>query len=96
MLPLPQTLTHGQASATLRTLLQTWRAQAGATVVVVDAAALTRFDSSALAVLLEFRRTVMAKGQSFSVRGLPKQLADLASLYGIEALLPADSVAPVK
>lgn len=95
MLQLPPTLTQVQATACLRTLLLALRAQAGQPVVV-DASALTRFDSSALAVLLELRRAVLALGQSFSIQALPTRLADLAALYGIETLLPADSVAPVK
>lgn len=95
MLQLPQTLTQVQATACLRALLQALRAQAGQPVVV-DASALTRFDSSALAVLLALRRATLALGQSFSIQALPIQLANLAALYGIETLLPADAVAPVK
>jgi len=50
---------------------------------------LNRFDSAALAVLLEFRRESLALGKRFSVHGLPARLADLATLYGIIELLPA-------
>lgn len=87
MLVLPQELTQAQASACLRMLLQGLRAQSGPQVVV-DATALSRFDSAALAVLLEFRRESLAQGKRFSVRGLPERLADLAALYGIVELLP--------
>lgn len=87
MLVLPQELTQAQASACLRMLLQGLRSQAGPQVVV-DATALSRFDSAALAVLLEFRRESLALGKRFSVRGLPARLADLAALYGIVELLP--------
>ncbi|MDE2618326.1 MAG: STAS domain-containing protein, partial [Burkholderiales bacterium] len=55
MLVLPAELTHKQASACLRMLVQGLPSQTGP-AVVVDAATLKRFDSSALAVLLEFRR----------------------------------------
>jgi phospholipid transport system transporter-binding protein len=88
MLVLPAELTHAQATASLRMLLQGLRAQAGL-AVVVDAGALVRFDSSAIAVLLECRRESLAMGRSFAVRGLPARLAALVGLYGVADLLPA-------
>lgn len=88
MLVLPSELTHKQATACLRMLVQGLPSQAAK--VVVDAAALKRFDSSALAVLLEFRRTSMSQGKGFELRNLSSRLADLARLYGVaELLLPA-------
>ena len=69
-------------------LLQGLRQQKEAGMVV-DASALQRFDSSALAVLLEFRRECLAMGRHFSIQGLAPKLADLAALYGIAELLPA-------
>ena len=58
--------------------------------LVVDAAALTAFDSSALAVLLECRRAALSDGKSFSVKALPAALSTLAGLYGVlELLQPA-------
>ncbi|WP_394789000.1 lipid asymmetry maintenance protein MlaB [Rhodoferax sp.] len=88
MLVLPAELTHAQATASLRMLLQGLRSQpTGA--VVVDATALTRFDSSALAVLLECRRESFGLGRSFAVRGLPARLGALAGVYGVAELLPA-------
>jgi len=62
--------------------------QAETAAVVVDAAPLQRFDSSALAVLLELRRVCLAAGKSLVVQGMPVHLGDLAALYGIEGLLP--------
>lgn len=88
MLVLPAEITHAQATVALRTLLQGLRSQTG-TAVVVDATALTRFDSSALAVLLECRRESASLGRSFVVRGLPQRLAALAGLYGVAELLPS-------
>lgn len=89
MLVLPAELTHRQASACLRMLVQGLPSQAGP-AVVVDAAALQRFDSSALAVLLEFRRVSLARGKRFDLRGLGPRLIDLARLYGVaDLLLPA-------
>lgn len=95
MLVLPKELTQTQATACLRMLVQGLRALSGQDVVV-DATGLSRFDSAALAVLLELRRETLAQGKRFSVRGLPARLADLASLYGIVELLPAASPALVK
>lgn len=95
MLVLPEALTQSQATACLRMLVQGLRAQQGKDVVV-DASALKHFDSSALAVLLEFRRECLALGRLFVVRGLPDRLGNLASLYGIVDLLPSDLPTTVK
>ena len=86
MLVLPADLTRGQASACLQMLVQGLRALTDKQVVV-DAAALQRFDSSALAVLLELRRESQAQGKKLSIQGLPSQLHDLATVYGIAELL---------
>jgi phospholipid transport system transporter-binding protein len=77
---------HSHATACLRMLVQGLRSQSGPEVVV-DASGLSRFDSAALAVLLEFRRESLALGKRFSIRGLPPQLGDLAKLYGVAELL---------
>jgi hypothetical protein len=60
-------------------LLQGLRSQPEANVVV-DASALAKFDSSALAVLLECRRESMAMGRSFAVRNLPARLSAMPGL----------------
>jgi phospholipid transport system transporter-binding protein len=88
MLILPAELTHAQAAACVRMLTQGLRSQAG-TAVVADAAALSKFDSSALAVLLECRREALALGKTFTVAHLPARLRELAALYGVAELLPA-------
>lgn len=87
-LVLPERLTHGEAPACVQMLQQGLAAQGG-TATVVDAGALAHFDSSALAVLLECRREAIALGRSFSVKGLPPRLRELAVLYGVAGLLPA-------
>ncbi len=92
MLVLPPELTHRQASACLRLLLQGLQALTGAQVVV-DASALQRFDSAALAVLLACRRRALARGQAFAVKGLPAGLARMAQRYGIEDLLSEGATA---
>ena len=86
MLSLPPTLTQAHATACLDTLTTGLKAES-ATQVVVDAALLRSFDSSALAVLLEFRRECARAGKRFVVQGLPDRFRDLAALYGIEKLL---------
>ena len=88
MLVLPTELTQKQASACLRMLVQGLKSGAEAEVVV-DATALARFDSSALAVLLALRRESLAIGKRFAVQGLPVRLGNLATLYGIVDLVPA-------
>ena len=55
--------------------------------VVVDAGPLQRFDSSALAVLLEIDRLAQAWGRGFAIRSAPAKLAALAKLYGVDTLL---------
>ncbi len=87
MLVLPQELTQSQASACLRMLLQGLRSQSEE-MVEIDAAALQQFDSSALAVLLEFHRESLAFGKKLVIKNLSPRLLDLAGLYGIEGLLP--------
>jgi phospholipid transport system transporter-binding protein len=88
VLVLPPKLTHDEAPACMRMLQQGLAGQEGSSAVV-DASALERFDSSALAVLLECRREASALGRSFAVKGLSPRLRELASLYGIAGLLPA-------
>jgi phospholipid transport system transporter-binding protein len=88
MLILPAELTHDHAVACLRMLTQGLRSQPEP-AVVADAGALAKFDSSALAVLLECRREAMALGKTFSVSRMPARLRELAGLYGVAQLLPA-------
>lgn len=86
MLVLPSELTHRQASGCLRMLVQGLQVLKGPEVVV-DASALAVFDTSALAVLLECRREVLADRKTFVVRGLPAALVGMAGLYGVDDLL---------
>ncbi len=55
---------------------------------MVDASALGHFDSSALAVLLDARREALAHGMAFAVTGMPVRLRALATLYGVDGLMP--------
>lgn len=88
MLVLPPELTHEQATASLRMLLQGLNAHRDP-ALVVDAGGLVTFDSSALAVLLECRRSALSEGKTFAVKSLPPALATLAGLYGVNELLHA-------
>ena len=86
MLSLPAKLTQSQAKECLERLTQDVHSASDAQVVV-NAAQLNSFDSSALAVLLAVRRECARAGKRFAVQGLPERLRELAVLYGIEGLL---------
>jgi phospholipid transport system transporter-binding protein len=100
-LALPSTLTHAEVAQCLQALAtacsaagsssgeSALRSEDGpsAQTLVADASALSHFDSSALAVLLEARRLAIAQAMRFSVQGLPARLAGLAALYGVSDLL---------
>lgn len=58
-------------------------------VVSIDASALKVFDTSAVSVLLELRKRLMAQGKTLAVTQWPKRLRDLVGLYGVSELLPA-------
>ena len=77
MLVLPAELTHKQAAACLRMLSQATHT-AHEELVIADVSALVRFDSSALAVLLQCRRACLRQGKRFAVHGMPPRLGELA------------------
>ncbi len=54
---------------------------------VLDASALSQFDSSALAVILACRRAVLARGAHLQITGLPERAQALAKVYGLSELL---------
>ncbi|WP_029525947.1 STAS domain-containing protein [Polaromonas glacialis] len=87
MLKLPAVLTHAVASGFYDTVAREVLSMPGE--VVVDASALSQFDSSALAIVLECRRQALAAGKRFSVQGASDQLLQLADVYGVAALIPA-------
>jgi phospholipid transport system transporter-binding protein len=97
MLVLPQSVTTQDARDTQRMLSQALQNEVktqNEPQVTVDASALQQFDSAALAVLLECQRLATAWGKGFVVRNAPKKLAELARLYGVDALLmPTDAPA---
>ncbi len=85
MLLLPVTLTLREARDALRLLKMSLEREAEP-LLVVDGSQLERFDSSALAVLLECRRLADAWGKRFELHGLPPKLLELARLYGVDEL----------
>jgi phospholipid transport system transporter-binding protein len=88
-LNLPPILMQQQANACRDQWVQAMQASPSATDWVANAAALVQFDSSAIAVLLSCRREAFAFGQTFQVQNLPPKLQELATLYGVMALLSA-------
>lgn len=90
MLVLPASVTTQDARDTQRMLSQALQQEAKThddAQIAVDASGLQQFDSAALAVLLECQRLAVAWGKGFVVRHPPKKLAELARLYGVDALL---------
>ena len=68
-------------------LRQALEQERGENAVVVDAGPLQRFDSSALAVLLEIDRLAQAWGLDFAVLFGAGQAGGAGQLYGVDALL---------
>ena len=81
MLVLPQELKHAQANACLAMLTTALRQEPQQ--VVVDCSALTQFDSSALAVLIELRRTCLHDQKTLQLQAAPDRLSELAQVYGV-------------
>ena len=60
--------------------------------MVVDLAAVTEVDSSALSLLFEWQRAARSAQQlQISFRNLPESLKSLAALYGVAELIAADA-----
>ncbi len=82
---LPSGLTVPQATQALSALNEALRDAPGP-VVELDATALQEVDTSAIAVLLQCRRQVQARGHRLLVRGMPPKLMALMTLYGVSEL----------
>ncbi len=82
---LPATATLEQAATLAATLPAA--VASGSGVLRVDASALTAFDSSTIALLLQAQRAAQAAGRGFEVSGAPPKLVELARLYGVDGLL---------
>lgn len=80
-------ITHATARKVLKAGLK--RIAEGETQL--DCLALVRFDSSALAVLMAWRRATLARGRDLKVLRVPPALASLARAYGVDALALGES-----
>jgi phospholipid transport system transporter-binding protein len=86
MTALPSSLTLRDAPAVLESLRSAFAAETG-DVWRIDAAPVSQVDTSALAVLLECARIANAGQRRLEIAGVPPRLADLARLYGVDAIL---------
>jgi phospholipid transport system transporter-binding protein len=82
LLALPESLTGANAAAAVQAAAAAARS---AGRWQFDASGIQRFDSTAIASLLELRR--QADGQPFAVTGTPAAMKELAGLYGVAELL---------
>jgi phospholipid transport system transporter-binding protein len=55
--------------------------------MTVDLAGVTEVDSTALSLLLEWRREAIRNGRDVRFRNLPASMKSLAELYGVTELL---------
>lgn len=92
VLALPASLTQHNANAVLAQLGSALAAGAPQADLWVDGAALTRFDSVALAVLLQAQRLAQAQARRLQLTHLPAHLRELAGVYGLLPLF-ADKLA---
>ena len=84
---LPATIMQDQAQSVANNLTANMSQLAADRGVSLNASALLQFDSSALAVVLACRRTVLELGGQFQVTGLTDRLRALAQVYGVTELL---------
>lgn len=62
----------------------------GAPRAVLDLGEVSRIDSAAVALLLEWRRQARAHGVELALRGVPPGMRSIASLCGVADLLPPE------
>lgn len=75
--------------ANVEGLLQEGRARMqGAGSVVVDLSGVTEVDSSSISMLLQWLREAATRGHTLRVTGVPENMRSLATLYGVDELLP--------
>lgn len=87
VLTLPDTVRLANAEQVLSLLTKGLQAHPAKARLQLDASALRDFDSSVLAVVLECKRRALALGHALDMTGAPTKLEDLASVYGLTALL---------
>lgn len=86
MIALPADISGDRAAALLPQLRQQIQSQ-GVKTLMLDGAAVQRFDSAALALLLECRRLAQTAQSMLTVHNLPAGLLSMAHAYGVDALL---------
>jgi phospholipid transport system transporter-binding protein len=79
----PSALTQAEAGDVLRAGLHALAS--GATGI--DLGGLQRFDSTAVAALLEWRRAAAQRGTQLQISRMPEGLESLARVYGVAHLL---------
>lgn len=70
-------------------LLESGHGHCAANNVTLDFSGATELDSSALALILEYRRAAEATGKRISISNFPASLKTLADLYGVTDLIAA-------
>jgi phospholipid transport system transporter-binding protein len=60
--------------------------------LVIDLDGITEADSTALSLMLEWRREALARGFRVAYANLPEAVRSLAAVYGIAELLPLADV----
>lgn len=83
---LPAALDGDHAAALLPQLRQQIAAHSGE-ALVLDGSDVQRFDSAALALLLECRRLLQGRQQALQLQHLPAGLLSMAHVYGVDGLL---------
>jgi phospholipid transport system transporter-binding protein len=73
--------------ANVAAVLEEGRRHLAEGAAVVDLAAVSELDSSALALLLAWLREAKAGGRALAFANLPESLQTIARLYGVEDLL---------
>ncbi len=90
MLTLPVKLNHSQAASSKASSSAdagNWVERARASDWQIDASQLEAFDSSALALLLDLRRSAMIENAKLVIHHAPARLTQLATLYGVSELI---------
>ncbi|MGH8651968.1 MAG: STAS domain-containing protein [Gammaproteobacteria bacterium] len=61
---------------------------------VLDLSGVERFDSAGLAFLVELQRRARRAGVSLSYRNIPMRMRAVASVYGLDEILPEEAFGP--
>lgn len=61
---------------------------------VLDLSGVKRFDSAGLAFLVELQRRARRAGVSLSYRNIPMRMRAVASVYGLDEILPEEAFGP--